>query len=200
MQLGRFVKIDLRNACTHVIDGSQTQGGALPCPPGNCAGNLDIQEAGNTKDIYLYLIGAFCRKDLHRESQGTHSEDGEQSNIKILYRRTEGCPSEPVQTSSVGLGQQRNINTNSWFTCFLISQADIHSVQRKSKQMAKGSGRKRDTNTSDYKNILGDKTEGLFPLSVTKGHKVFRQVSKRLLLDPNHTWLIFPIQNTYLYP
>ena len=61
----------------------------------------------------VYLIGAFCRKDQHRESQGTHSEDGEQSNIKILYRRTEGCPSEPVQTGSVGLGQQRNINTNS---------------------------------------------------------------------------------------
>ena len=52
----------------------------------------------------MYLIGAFCRKDQHRESQGTHSEDGEQSNIRILYRRTEGCPSEPVQTGSVGLG------------------------------------------------------------------------------------------------
>ena len=78
-----------------------------------CDGNLDIQEAGNSKDIYVYLIGAFCRKDQHRESQGTHSEDGEQSNIKILYRRTEGCPSEPVQTGSLGLGQQRHINTNS---------------------------------------------------------------------------------------
>ena len=100
---------------------------------------------------YLYLIGAFCRKDQHRESQGTHSEDGEQSNIRILYRRTEGCPSEPVQTGSVGLGQQRNINTNSWFTCFPMSQSHIHSGQRKSKQMAKGSGRKRGTNTSDYK-------------------------------------------------
>ena len=65
-----------------------------------CDGNLDIQEAGNSKDIYVYLIGAFCRKDQHRESQGTHSEDGEQSNIKILYRRTEGCPSEPVQTQN----------------------------------------------------------------------------------------------------
>ena len=70
---------------------------------GHCDGNLDIQEAGNSKDIYVYLIGAFCRKDLHRESQGTQSEDGEQSNIKILYRRTEGCPSEPVKTGSVGL-------------------------------------------------------------------------------------------------
>ena len=70
----------------------------------NCDGNLDIQEAGNTKVICVYLIGAFCRKDLHRESQGTQSEDGEQSNIRILYRRTEGCPSEPVQTGSVGLG------------------------------------------------------------------------------------------------
>ena len=70
----------------------------------HCDGNLDIQEAGNTKVIYVYLIGAFCRKDLHRESQGTQSEAGEQSNTRILYRRTEGCPSEPVQTGSVGLG------------------------------------------------------------------------------------------------
>ena len=71
---------------------------------GECDGNQDIQEAGNTKVIYVYLIGAFCTKDQHRESQGTQSEDGEQSNIRILYRRTEGCPSEPVQTGSVGLG------------------------------------------------------------------------------------------------
>ena len=82
----------------------------LPCLPdlwnlfhALCDGNLDIQETGNTKVIYVYLIGAFSRKDQHRESQGTQSEDGEQSNIRILYRRTEGCPSEPVQTGSAGL-------------------------------------------------------------------------------------------------
>ena len=42
-----------------------------------CDGNLDIQKDGNTKVIYVYLIWAFCRKDQHRESQGTQSEDGE---------------------------------------------------------------------------------------------------------------------------
>ena len=57
---------------------------------GVCDGNLDIQEAGNAKVIYVYLIGAFCRKDQHRESQGSQSEDGEQSNARILYRRTKG--------------------------------------------------------------------------------------------------------------
>ena len=52
------------------------------------------------------LIGAFCRKDQHRESQRPQSEDEEQSNTWILYRKTEGCLSEPVQTGSVGAGQR----------------------------------------------------------------------------------------------
>ena len=34
------------------------------------------------------FIGAFCRKDQHRESQGSQSEDVGQSNARILYRRT----------------------------------------------------------------------------------------------------------------
>ena len=47
----------------------------------NCDGNLDIQEAGNTKVIYVYLIGAFCRKDPHRESQGVTGSHRESQGV-----------------------------------------------------------------------------------------------------------------------
>ena len=53
-----------------------------------CDGNLKIQEAGTPNLSLCILIGAFCRKDQHRESQGSQSEDAEQSNARILYRRT----------------------------------------------------------------------------------------------------------------
>ena len=72
-----------------------------------CGGNLEIQESRNTKVIYVYFNRGFLQKgSTHRESQGPQSEDEEQSNTWILYRRTEGCLSEPVQTGSVNAGQR----------------------------------------------------------------------------------------------